>query len=148
MSEKKRLTKPLIALARWMFFILGDNWKTLFFNKNLALPRGLVQPPCCYVLWNKCFERSQFYVRYLHKNITMLLLNIKSPKQSFQLLNFLKNLYLLIAFLIHSFISTMFLIFLCKHFSFLIFKSSVEVCFLLGAVIKFLWRVSVFTNCF
>ena len=32
------------------------------FYTNLLLPRGLVQPPCCCVLSNKCFERSLHFI--------------------------------------------------------------------------------------
>ena len=32
------------------------------FYTYLSLPRGLVQPPCCYVLSNKCFERSPYFI--------------------------------------------------------------------------------------
>ena len=46
------------------------------FYTNLLLPRGLVQPPCCCVLWNKCFERSLhfMFLRYLHNNTTTMLI--------------------------------------------------------------------------
>ena len=49
-------------LLRWVFFIPCHNWKTFFFYTILWLPRGLVQPPCCWVLWNKYFERSLYYI--------------------------------------------------------------------------------------
>ena len=32
------------------------------FYTILSLPRGLVQPPCCCVLSNKCFERSPHFI--------------------------------------------------------------------------------------
>ena len=34
----------------------------IIFHINLLLPRGLVQPPCCCVLWNKCFEISPRFI--------------------------------------------------------------------------------------
>ena len=45
------------------------------FYTNLSLPRGLVQPPCCCVFLKQLFwKKSKYYIRYHHKNITMLLL--------------------------------------------------------------------------
>ena len=32
------------------------------FYTNLSLTKGLVQPPCCCVLSNKCFERSPYFI--------------------------------------------------------------------------------------
>ena len=29
---------------------------------KLSLPRGLLQPPRCYLLWSKCFERSPQFI--------------------------------------------------------------------------------------
>ena len=49
-----------------------------YFYTNLVLPRGFVQPPCCCVFGKK----SAFYVRYLHNNITMLLLSKVQSKAS------------------------------------------------------------------
>ena len=53
------------------------------FYTNLLLPRGLVQPPCCCVFWNKCFERSPHFMslRYLHHNIRMMLI-LKVPNKA------------------------------------------------------------------
>ena len=36
------------------------NWNSIFYT-NLSLPKGLIQPPWCCVLWNKCFERSPHF---------------------------------------------------------------------------------------
>ena len=46
----------LYNLLRRMFFILCDNWKTLFFYTNSSLLRGLVQLPCCCVLWTSVLK--------------------------------------------------------------------------------------------
>ena len=35
------------------------------FYTNLLLPRGMVQPPCCCVLSNKCFERSPHVMSFI-----------------------------------------------------------------------------------
>ena len=56
----------------FLFYVITGNST---FCTNLTQPRGLVQPPCCCVLWNKCFESSHFmYLCYLHNNITMVLI--------------------------------------------------------------------------
>ena len=36
-----------------------------YFYTNLSLPRGLVQPPCCCILWNKRFERSLYSISFI-----------------------------------------------------------------------------------
>ena len=33
-----------------------------FFYANLLLPRGLIQSPCCCVLWEKCFEKTLHFI--------------------------------------------------------------------------------------
>ena len=66
------------------------------FYTNLSLPRGLVQPPCCFVLLNKCFERSPHFISIIS---TIIRFKIK-----LLLLKFSQKIYLLIAFLLHSLI--------------------------------------------
>ena len=59
-------------LLWWMFFILCDNWNTLFFIKT---------SPFSEVFWtatsllslNKCFKRKPYSIPYLHNNRTMLI---------------------------------------------------------------------------
>ena len=52
------------------------------FYTNLMLPRSLVPPPCCCILWNK----SAFYVTYLHNNIKMMLIaKIQIKASTFQI---------------------------------------------------------------
>ena len=67
------------------------------FYTNLSLPRVLVQPPCCYVLWSKCSlkqERNLHFVSvYPHNNITILL--TPTVKKNY-FLNALNKMYLLI----------------------------------------------------
>ena len=61
-----------VAAAKTFFqsvHIIDTTWYWLIYT-NLSLTRGLVNPPCCCVLWNKC----AFYIRYLNNNITMLLM--------------------------------------------------------------------------
>ena len=38
-----------------------------YFYANLLLPGGLVQSPCCCVLWDKCFERSPYFIMRVPK---------------------------------------------------------------------------------
>ena len=86
-------------LLRWMFFIPCDNWKQYIFYTNLSFPGGLVQLRSMkQVFWRK----SAFHVRYLRNNITMML----KPK--------VQKVYLVITFLLHSFILEMFHNFLYK----------------------------------
>ena len=47
-------------LLRWMFFILSDNWKTLYFLKVCCTLRFFQPPYYCFLL-NKCFERSPYF---------------------------------------------------------------------------------------
>ena len=49
-------------LLRWMLLIPCDNCKHCFLHKFIVNNRGLVQPPWCCVLSNKCFERSPYFV--------------------------------------------------------------------------------------
>ena len=63
-------------LLRWMFFIQCDNWKTFLFVKVYRYSETF-EAPCCCFLWSQCFERSPYFMRYLHNNNMMLV-----PKQS------------------------------------------------------------------
>ena len=70
----------------------------------------MVQPPCCWVLWNKCFEG----VRILYPLSPLFVISvIKGSKSSFYFLNLLNKINLLIVFL-YCFRVRMFCIFLCK----------------------------------
>ena len=80
----------------FLIYVITENSS---FYKNLSLPRGLVQPPCCCVFWNNCFERSPHFMslRYLHHNIRMMLI-LKVPNKASTF--FFKKNYLLVAFLL------------------------------------------------
>ena len=41
------------------FYVINAN---SIFYINLLLPRGLMQPPCCCVLSNKCLKRSPYFI--------------------------------------------------------------------------------------
>ena len=43
----------------FLFYVITGH--SIFYT-NLLYPRGLVQPPCCCILWNKCFARSPDFV--------------------------------------------------------------------------------------
>ena len=79
---------------------------------------------CCYVFFNKCFERSPHFLSII-STITLQCCYTKGPQQSLHFLN------LLIAFCC-PFSLWMFHIFL---------KSSLETCFLLRAILKFLTKI-------
>ena len=83
----------------YLFYLITGNST---FYTNLSLPTGLVQPPCCCVLWNKCFERSPHFMslRYLHSNITMMLIPKVQNKAS--LLKFSQTNFLPIALFLRS----------------------------------------------
>ena len=40
--------------------IIGRN----IFYKNLLLAEGPLEPPCCRFFWNKCFERSPYFISF------------------------------------------------------------------------------------
>ena len=42
----------------FLFYVITGN---RIFYTNLTLPRGSVPPPCCWILWNECFERSPHF---------------------------------------------------------------------------------------
>ena len=113
---------PLVQLALMNFFIMCDNWKQYFYT-NLSLPRVLVKPPCCSVLWNKCFERTSHFMSFIS---TIML--IQKFKIKLLLLKFSQKKYLLIAFFFHSHFANV------LHFSLkmkiLKLRGSLEACFL------------------
>ena len=81
----------LYSLLQWMFFILCDNWKIPIFYKRLPLLWGLFQWPCCYVLWQKCFERGPcFMLSPQYSNSIMLIPKFKNLLSSFYFINYLK----------------------------------------------------------
>ena len=61
-------------LLRRMFFTPSDNWKILFLYKFIVTQRfstiAMLLRSFTQVFWKK----SAFYIRYLHNNITMLLI--------------------------------------------------------------------------
>ena len=62
------------SLLRLMFFIPCDNWKNIFYT-NLSLPRGfLVTARLLFSLKQVFWKKPVFSVRYLHNNITALLI--------------------------------------------------------------------------
>ena len=65
------------------------------FYTNLSLPCGLVQPPCCCVLWNKYFQRSPHFMSVISTTILQRCryndADTKGSKQNFYFLNFLKK---------------------------------------------------------
>ena len=56
-----------------MFFITSDDWKTLLFIYVYLFSEVILTAIWCF-LWNQCFEKSQYFMRYLHKNNAMLTL--------------------------------------------------------------------------
>ena len=100
---------------------------------NLLLNRGLVQLPCYWILWNTFFQKkSAFYINYLHNNITA---NTEGPQQRFYFLNLLITFFFLILSVCECFTSS----FMHKIFRTQKLKRSLEACFLLRAIVKFLW---------
>ena len=83
-------------------YYIIDTMIQLGFYTNLSLSRGLVQPPCCCVFWLK----STFCIRYLHNNITMLLISKAHNKASTSSMLLTK----VICFLIFQFVNS-------SHFS-------------------------------
>ena len=64
-------------LLRWMFFLVCDNWKTLLFVKVYRYSETF-EASCCCFLWSQCFERSPYFMRYLHNNSMMLISKFQS----------------------------------------------------------------------
>ena len=80
-AAKKVFSKGLYHwynLLRWMLFAPCDNRKTFFYT-NLSSLSGLVQPPCCCVLWSKYFEWSRHFISVI-STITLQCCNIKGLK--------------------------------------------------------------------
>ena len=59
-------------LLWWLFFILCDNWNTLFFIKISPFSEGFLTATFLLSL-NKCFKRKPYSIHYLHNNRTMLI---------------------------------------------------------------------------
>ena len=68
----------------FLFFAITGN--SIFYT-NLSIPRGLIQPPCCCVLWNKCFEKSPHFTSIIFTIILQWYQRFKIKIQ------FLKNFY-------------------------------------------------------
>ena len=68
----------------------------IFFNTNFSLPRGFVHAMLLSSLKQVFWKKSAFYIRYLHNNITMLLIPNKGLKYSFYFLNVLNKIYFFI----------------------------------------------------
>ena len=47
--------------------------KRHYFSWKFIVTLILFQAPCCYFLWSQCFERSPYFMRYLHTNNMMLI---------------------------------------------------------------------------
>ena len=93
-------------LLRWLFFVLCENWTQYFlfylkrsvfkiYNKFIVTQRLGATAILLRTLKQVFRKKSAFYDRYLHNNITMILIVI--PK----VLKFSQKFYLLIAFLLH-----------------------------------------------
>ena len=72
---------------------------------NLASPIGLVEPPCCCVLEirTSILKGNPQFMSVI-STITLQCCQYQRPPKKSYFLNFLKKFYLLIAFLLHSFI--------------------------------------------
>ena len=46
----------------FLFHVRHYLLEDITFYTDLSLPTGLAQPPCYYVLWNNCFERSSHFI--------------------------------------------------------------------------------------
>ena len=64
-------------LLRLMFLILCDTLNTLLFKKICRYSEIFKATYCCFI-WNQYFERSSYFIRYLHNNNTMLILKFEN----------------------------------------------------------------------
>ena len=81
-----------------MFFVLCDNWKAILFVKVYRYSGTSEAPYCCF-RWSQCFERSPYFIRYLHNSNMMLIPKQSSKVKLIKLLNFRNSFYFC-----HSFI--------------------------------------------
>ena len=80
-SCKKLSTKCLCcwySLPLWMFFIPCDNWKVLFFIQIYRHPGVFCNTMLLCSLKQVFWKKFVFYVRYLHNNITVLLIKVQT----------------------------------------------------------------------
>ena len=115
-------------------FITGN---TIFYT-NLSLPWGLMQAPCCCILWNKYFQRSPHFMSVI-STIIFQWCQYQRFKTKLLLLNiFLKKWFAHgVSFTLSDFVNV-------PHFSLKMEFSKLKfpggMFFLLRAIIKFLWR--------
>ena len=108
------------------------------FYTNLSLPCGLVQPPCCCVLWNKYFQRSPHFMSVI-STIIFQWCQYQRFKTKLLLLNiFLKKWFAHgVSFTLSDFVNV-------PHFPLKMEFSKLKLpggmFFLLRAIIKVLWH--------
>ena len=71
---KETTHKPLkVAAAKSLYFLFYVITKRHYFSWKFIVTLGLFEASFCYFLWSQCFERSPYFMRYLHTNNMMLI---------------------------------------------------------------------------
>ena len=87
----------LIQLASMNAFYYMWQLEDITFYTNLLLPRDLVKSPCCFILWNKCFERSPHFISVI-STITLKCYQCQRSTTKFLLLKFIDIIFSLFHF--------------------------------------------------
>ena len=65
-------------LLRWMFLISCDNWKTLLIIKVYRYSEIFLTTMLLLFYWSQCFERSSYFMHYLHNSSAILILKFQN----------------------------------------------------------------------
>ena len=126
-----------------MFFVPCNNWKTLFLTQIYRYPEVWYNRHVAEFLETSVLKEVCILCPLSPNNTSMLLiLNVQNKSSTSQI--FSKIFVDSVSFIFFHFVN----IHIFLQMKLLKLKSSLEACFLWRAAIKFLWRVSVFTNYF